>query len=315
VLNAAIDLFAHASVGARDDGQVRLEAADRDLSWTGPVAQATTESDPELRLLAGVYGRMCTAFATGESPALTLTTYADCPPGSGLGSSSALVVAFCRYFERELDPGEIARLAYEIERKDLGLAGGRQDQYAAAFGGVNVMRFAGDERFEREVVAAPPFVLEELEESLVLYFTGVSRESAAIIAEQSENMRRGAPRSLEGLHKLKAGALSMREALEAGDLSRFGALLDAGWSDKKLTAGAISSAAIDEVYEAAKAYGVTGGKVSGAGGGGFMMFLIDPTRREGLKRLLAGYGGRAQGCRLEASGVRSWLVGQGGGAA
>jgi D-glycero-alpha-D-manno-heptose-7-phosphate kinase len=319
VLNAAIDLFAHASVGARDDGQVRLEAADRDLSWTGSAAAAATDSDPDLRLLAGVYARMCAAFAPGESPALTLTTYADCPPGSGLGSSSALVVAmvaaFCRYFERELDPGEIARLAYEIERRDLGLAGGRQDQYAAAYGGVNVMRFEGDERFEREVVAAPPFVLEELEESLVLYFTGVSRESAAIIDEQRKNMREGAPRSLEGLHKLKAGALSMREALEAGDLSRFGALLDAGWSDKKLTAGAISSAAIDEVYEAAKAYGVIGGKVTGAGGGGFMMFLIDPTRREGLKRLLAGFGGRAQGCRLEASGVRSWLVGQGGGAA
>jgi len=310
VLNAAIGLFAHASVAARDDGRVRLEAADRDLAWTG-TAEAVLDADPELRLLAGVYARMCAAFAPGQAPALTLTTYADCPPGSGLGSSSALVVAmvaaFCRYFDREIDPGEIARLAFEIERLDLGLAGGRQDQYAAAHGGVSLMRFETDGRVAREAVAAPPFVLEELEESLVLYFTGVSRESAAIIAEQSENMRRGAPRSLEGLHKLKAGALAMREALETGDLARFGALLDAGWSDKKLTAGAISSDAIDEVYEAAKAYGVAGGKVSGAGGGGFMMFLIEPTRREGLKRLLTGFGGQAQGCRLEAGGVRSWL--------
>jgi D-glycero-alpha-D-manno-heptose-7-phosphate kinase len=103
--------------------------------------------------------------------------------------------------------------------------------------------------------------------------------------------------------------------LEAGDLARFGALLDASWSDKKLTAGAISSQAMDAVYDAAKAFGVTGGKVSGAGGGGFMMFLIEPTRREGLKRLLAGFGGQAQGCRLEAAGVRAWLAPDGGGEA
>jgi D-glycero-alpha-D-manno-heptose-7-phosphate kinase len=318
VLNAAIDLFAHASVERRDDGQVRLEAADRDLAWHGQAAEVG-DAAPELRLLAGVYARMTAAFVPGEAPALSLTTYADCPPGSGLGSSSALVVAmvaaFCRYFDRDLPSSEMARLAFEIERQDLGLAGGRQDQYAAAHGGVSLMRFATDGGVAVEPVAAPPNVLEELEESLVLYFTGVSRESASIIAEQSDNMRRGVQRSLDGLHKLKAGALSMREALEAGDLARFGALLDAGWSDKKLTAGAISSHDIDEVYEAAKAFGVTGGKVSGAGGGGFMMFLIDPTRREGLKRLLTGFGGRAQGCRLEACGVRSWLVPEIGGGA
>lgn len=318
VLNAAIDLFAHASVERRDDGCVRLEAADRGLGWTGPAA-GLADSDAELRLLAGVYARMTAALAPGATPALSLTTYADCPPGSGLGSSSALVVAmvaaFCRYFDRKVAPAEMARLAFEIERQDLGLAGGRQDQYAAAHGGVSLMRFETDGDVVREALTTPPDVLEELEESLVLYFTGVSRESAAIIAEQSDNMRRGAPRSMEGLHKLKAGALAMREALEAGDLARFGALLDAGWADKKLTAGAISSAAMDEVYEAAKAFGVIGGKVSGAGGGGFMMFLIEPTRREGLKRLLAGFGGQAQGCRLEAAGVRAWLAPDGGGEA
>jgi D-glycero-alpha-D-manno-heptose-7-phosphate kinase len=219
-----------------------------------------------------------------------------------------MTAAFSRYFNREMEPGAIAGLAFEIERIDLGLAGGRQDQYAAAHGGVSLMRFEPGGEVAREPVTAPPSVLEELEESLVLYFTGVSRESAAIIAEQSENMRRGAPRSLDGLHKLKAGAFAMREALEAGDLARFGALLDAGWSDKKLTAGAISSPDIDMVYDAAKDFGVAGGKVSGAGGGGFMMFIVEPTRREALKRLLTRFGGAAQGCRLEAGGVRSWLV-------
>jgi D-glycero-alpha-D-manno-heptose-7-phosphate kinase len=311
VLNAAIDVFAHASVEARDDGQLRLEAADRDLEWTGP-ARAAANADPRLRLLAGTYERLSATFAPGPAPALSLTTYADCPPGSGLGSSSALVVAmvaaFCRYFGRELDAAAIARLAFDIERRDLGLAGGRQDQYAAAFGGVSLMRFEAGERVELAPVAAPAAVLQELEESLVLYFTGVSRESAAIIEQQTANMTSGAPRSLEGLHALKAGALEMRDALAAGDLARFGTLLDAGWSSKKLTAANISSPGIDAVYDAAKAFGVLGGKVSGAGGGGFMMFLVDPARREALRRLLAGFGGAAQGCRLEAGGVQSWTV-------
>jgi D-glycero-alpha-D-manno-heptose-7-phosphate kinase len=312
VLNAAIDVFAHASVEARADGQVRFEAADRDLAWTGPAATAG-EADARLKLLAGVYGKLAGMFAPGQAPALSLTTYADCPPGSGLGSSSALVVAMvaalCRFFGREMAPADMARLAFDIERRDLGLAGGRQDQYAAAFGGVSLMRFERGEQVRLEPVAAAPAILQELEESLVLYFTGVSRESAAIIEQQTANMAAGAPRSIEGLHALKAGALQMRDALAAGDLPRFGALLDAGWSSKKLTARNISSPAIDAVYEAAKGFGVFGGKVSGAGGGGFMMFLVEPTRREALKRLLNGFGGAAQGCRLEAGGVQSWTVG------
>ena len=195
-----------------------------------------------------------------------------------------------------------------IEREDLGLAGGRQDQWTAAFGGLNLMRFETDGRVGVERVAADPHVLRELESSLVLYFTGVSRESAAIVDEQQANMRSGSARSFQGLHALKAGAFDMREALLAGDIARLGALLDAGWLSKKLTAHNISSAKIDEVYEAAKAFGVLGGKVSGAGGGGFMMFLVEPTRREGLKRLLTGFGGMAQGCRLEERGAESWVA-------
>ncbi len=312
VLNAAIDLFAHVTVEPRADGQVRLVAADRDLDWTGPAA-LPLNADPELRLLEGVYVRCLREFAGGEAIALTLTSYADCPPGSGLGSSSALVVAMVeamrRYLGADLSPDAVARLAFSIEREDLGLAGGRQDQWAAAFGGLNLMRFETDGRVTVEPVPAPPERLRELEASLVLYFTGVSRESAAIIEAQSANMRSGARKSLDGLNALKAGAFDMREALLAGDLIRFGALLDAGWSSKKLTADNISSGAIDAVYEAAKAFGVLGGKVSGAGGGGFMMFLVDPTKREGLKRLLTGFGGTAQGCRLEAGGAESWIAG------
>ena len=312
VLNAAIDLFAHVTVERRHDGQVSLLAADRDLAWTGPAA-LRLGADRELRLLEGVYRRCMAEFAGGEPIPLTMTSYADCPPGSGLGSSSGLVVAMVeamrRFLGAELSPDALARLAFSIEREDLGLAGGRQDQWAAAFGGLNLMRFETDGRVVVEPAPAPAERLRELEASLVLYFTGVSRESAAIIDAQTANMRAGASKSLEGLHALKAGAFEMREALLAGDLTRFGALMDAGWSSKKLTADNISSGPIDAVYEAAKAFGVLGGKVSGAGGGGFMMFLVDPPKREGLKRLLTGFGGMAQGCRLEAGGAESWVAG------
>lgn len=311
VLNATIDLFAHVTVESRGDGKVGLVAADRDIAWEGPAALPLA-APPELRLLAGVYARCMQDFAGNAPLALTLTSYADCPPGSGLGSSSGLVVAMVeamrRFLAVELDADALARLAFSIEREDLGLAGGRQDQWTAAFGGLNLMRFETDGRVVVERVPADTSVLRELESSLVLYFTGVSRDSAAIIDEQTANMRSGSVQSFEGLHALKAGAFDMREALLAGDIARLGERLDAGWRSKKLTARNISSARIDEVYDAAKAFGVLGGKVSGAGGGGFMMFLVEPTRREALKRLLTGFGGTAQGCRLEDRGAESWIV-------
>jgi D-glycero-alpha-D-manno-heptose-7-phosphate kinase len=311
VLNAAIDLFAHVTVQRRTDGQVRLVAADRDQAWQAP-ATAPLPTDEPLRLLKGVYNRFMADHAGGEAIPLTMVSYADCPPGSGLGSSSALVVAMVeamrRFMDLEMDAHAVARLAFDIERRELGLTGGAQDQYAAAFGGLNMMRFSADARVAVEAVEVPDRVIKELEASLVLYFTGVSRESAAIIDEQKANMKSHEAKSLEGLHALKAGAFEMRDALVAGDLARFGALLNAGWASKKLTAHNISSPDIDRVYEAAQAFGVFGGKVTGAGGGGFMMFLVDPSRREDLKRLLSKFGGTAQAARFTGTGAESWDV-------
>lgn len=311
VLNAAIDLFAHVSVQRRDDDQVLLVAADRDQSWQAP-ASAPLPTDEPLRLLKGVYNRFMADYAGGVAIPLTMVSYADCPPGSGLGSSSALVVAMVeamrRFMGLEMDPAAIARLAFDIERRELGLAGGAQDHYAAAFGGLNMMHFMADSRASVEPVSSADQVMKELEASLVLYFTGVSRESAAIIDEQRANMKSHSTRPLEGLHALKAGAFEMRDALLAGDLPAFGALLDAGWSSKKKLAHNISSSDIDKVYDAAKAFGVFGGKVTGAGGGGFMMFLVDPTQREGLKRLLSTFGGTAQAARFTNVGAESWIV-------
>jgi D-glycero-alpha-D-manno-heptose-7-phosphate kinase len=307
VVNATIDLFAHVTVKGRDDARLRLTAADRDQSWEGGLDEPVPEP---LRLLKGVYDRMVRDFAAGRRFGLDMTSYADCPPGSGLGSSSALVVAIVqamsRYMDLGLDPHTVAKLAFDVERIDLGLAGGRQDQYAAAFGGLNFMRFHPSGAVQVEPIAAPVSLVRELEASLLLYFTGVSRDSAAIIEEQSNNMRTHAPGSIEGLDALKAGAYDMREAIRAGDLPRLGALLDSGWASKQRTAGGISSSAIDAVYSAAKDFGVFGGKVSGAGGGGFMMFLVDPPRREDLRRRLHAFGGVTSFAKLFPEGAQAW---------
>ena len=198
VVNATIDLFAHVTVQERQDSRLKLTAADRDQTWEGGLDEPVPEP---LRLLKGVYDRMVRDFAGGRRFGLSMTSYADCPPGSGLGSSSALVVAIVqamsRYMDLGLDPHTIAKLAFDIERIDLGLAGGRQDQYAAAFGGLNFMRFHPSGAVQVEPIAAPANFIRELEASLLLYFTGVSRDSAAIIEEQSKEHAR--PRA--GLHR------------------------------------------------------------------------------------------------------------------
>lgn len=308
VLNATIDLFAHATISTRADNRLALAAADQEVAWIG-AADVAVEADPAVRLLKAVYDRFADEFP-GGAPGLTITTYADCPPGSGLGTSSAMVVALVaamlKLLDRPASPAEIARLAFEIERVDLGLAGGRQDQYAAAYGGFNLMSFEAEERVRVQPLTLPDSLLKELEASIVLYFTGVSRDSASVIDDQTANMRRREPHALEALHALKRGALQMTAALADGDLREFGRLLDAGWSSKKALASRVSNPAIDQVYEAAKAYGVFGGKVSGAGGGGFMMFLVDPTRREGLRRLLSGFGGAPASAKFFGSGVECW---------
>lgn len=311
VLNATINMFAHVTVSLRKDDQVQLITADSDRTWQGDAVPEIDTSGPH-KLLAGVYNRFVRDYNDGEPIPMNIVTYADSPPGAGLGSSSGLVVAITeamRYLMSvPLSRYEVARLAYEIEREDLGLAGGRQDQYASAFGGVNFMEFHGDEHTLMNPLRLENAIQHELEASLVLYFTGVSRESAHIIEQQSSNMRSHQKASLDALHALKAGATELKEALLLGQFDRFADVLNKGWEEKKRTAGGISNSDIDAVYDAARKAGAKGGKVSGAGGGGFMMFICDPARREELIRCLRSYGGLATTCQLTFSGAESWRL-------
>lgn len=312
VINATVDLYANVTLSTRDDDVVELHLDDREVSWSGP-AEAKLPLGGGVDLLKGVYNRMVADFNGGKPAPMTINVYADAPPGSGLGTSSAMVVAlvqaFNELFQCRLDAYSVAHLAYEIERIDLKLNGGKQDQYAAAFGGVNFIEFGpGDGVFVNPLRMTPEAVAE-FEASLVLYFSGVSRESANIIDEQSRNVACGNAQSIEAMNNLKAVATQMKQALLMGRIAEVGRILDEGWAHKKRTAIAVTTPELDAVYEAAMQAGAFGGKVSGAGGGGFMMFLVDPVRRHAVLRSLEKFPGRVFASGLTSGGAMSWRGG------
>jgi D-glycero-alpha-D-manno-heptose-7-phosphate kinase len=255
---------------------------------------------------------MVREFCGGGSIAVTVATTVDAPPGSGLGSSSALVVAlveaFRAYLDLPLSRYDVAHLAHEIERKDLGLAGGKQDQYAAAFGGVNFIEFLPDGRTIVNPLRLNQDVLNEFEASLVVCFTGVSRQSDTIIREQTAGIKQSSEESLRALHQLKADAVSMKRTMLAGDIRSMATILARSWIAKKRTAGAVTTALIDELYQLAIASGALGGKVSGAGGGGFMMFIVSPDDRMQVIQALNARGVTASPVHLTSQGSETWIA-------
>jgi len=312
VMNVTIDKFAYATVDAAPSGQVELHALDAGVSQVLAPGEVDIAAGP-LQLMKGVYRRVSRQYLDGDTPAIRVRANSDAPPGSGLGSSStmvvALVTAFAEYFGLALGEYEIAQLAYDIERKDLSLSGGKQDQYAAAFGGFNFMEFYAGDRVIVNPLRIKDWVWAELEASLVLYFTGVSRASAAIIDEQSRNIREGRSDSLDAMHRLKQEATQMKEALLRGDLARFAEVMQSGWQAKKQSASSITNPMIDRIEALAFQHGARAAKVSGAGGGGFMMFICDPAERTGLVRALADAGGTVYDTHFTPHGAISWKIG------
>lgn len=310
VLNATIDRFAFAHITPSADGQVVFRARDLDAEERhapGPLAL-----DEGLVLHRAVYDHMVQAYLDGEAPALTVSTTIDAPAGSGLGSSSALVVALVEAFRVALDlplgPADVARLAFEIERRKLGLAGGRQDQYAAAFGGVNFIEFLADDKVLVSPLRVPRAYLNEFESSLVICFTGQSRRSDTIIKEQIRGLVGMNAETVESMHQLKADAALMREALLRGDMRDMAAILMRSWSAKKRTASGVATDTVDRLFDLAIAHGAWGGKVSGAGGGGFLMFFTDPENRHHLISTLNAAGGQASSVKVTFEGAEAWSV-------
>ena len=311
VMNATIDRYAYAIIAPRDAREASFHALDVGHAEVHACDDAIDGNGP-LQLLKGVYARVSRDFLKGERPPIAVKTFSDAPPGSGLGSSSTMVVAlvqaFAEYFSLPLGEYEVAQLAYDIERKDLKLTGGKQDQYAAAFGGFNFMEFYAGERVIVNPLRIKDWVRAELEASLVLYFTGVSRASAEIIDRQVKNIDAHDHDATEATHHLKDEAIRMKECVLTGDLRGLEATMQAGWEAKKRMASGITNPLIDRVEQVAFANGARAAKVSGAGGGGFMMFLCDPEQRIGLMRALLAEGGSILDFHFTQQGATSWRV-------
>lgn len=310
ILNITIPRFAYAFISLRDDQQLCFEASDigvnemYDLSSETPIIG-------RLELHRGVYNRIVQDYLGGRRIALNISTHADAPAGSGLGTSSAIVVAlvdaFRELFGLPLGRYDVARLAYEIERRDLGLAGGRQDQYAAAFGGVNYMEFLKNDQVIVNPLRIKQSHIDELEASMLTCFTGQSRVSSSIIAEQASNMVERKDDVLEALHALKADAFAMKQALLAGDINPIADIMERSWQAKKRTASSITNPRIEEIYTLAQANGAIAGKVSGAGGGGFIIFIAKAEKRPMLIKTLNDAGALAQAVQFTDKGCEAWI--------
>ena len=311
VLNATIDRYAYAVIKTLDTGEVRLLSTDLQIEKVNLVNEPLILNG-KLDLHKAVYNHMVQHYNGGNPISLELSTFCDAPAGSGLGSSSTLVVAMIRAFVEllnlPLDDYTIAQLAYKIERMDCGLQGGRQDQYSATFGGFNFMEFYADERVIVNPMRIKNWILCELEASLVLFYTGVSRESSRIIADQSDNVKVGSIDALEAMHGIKREALVMKECLLRGDFSGLVESMSMGWESKKRTAKTVSNPHIDEIYNAAVHAGALAGKVSGAGGGGFMLFFVPTEQRMDVIRALNKFDGQVSNCHFTKNGTQAWRI-------
>lgn len=308
ILNATVSLFAYANIEPIEENAIIITALDRKEEQRFEWAP-TLPIDGKLDLLKGVYNRIHKDFGVPLT-GFHLSTFVDAPAGSGLGTSSTLVVAiigaFVEWLNLPLGDYDIAHYAYQIEREDLKLAGGKQDQYAAMFGGVNFMEFYEDDKVIVNPLRIKSQYLHELENNLLLYFTATSRDSASIINEQIKNVNEKNEKSIEAMHQLKEQARMMKEALLKGRLHEFGQILDFGFQQKRRMAHNISNDTIEEIYDAAKKAGATGGKISGAGGGGFMIFYCPGNTHHSVVEALNKFGGEVKNYTFTKHGLQTW---------
>ncbi len=299
VLNCTIDKYVRCMLRPTNRHGVLIRSLDLQTitrsvagrEWEGhlPLPQAVLNAHPEI-------------------DGVEIVMFSDVPPGSGLGSSSALVVAMLKLldtaFGLHLDQHALARMAYRIEREDLGISGGWQDQYAAAFGGMNVYHFGATSTIVEPVVTDQAALLE-LEASLVMGFV---RDRAMltrnVVDDQVRRMNEG--ETLRYHHETKAFVEEAVRLLRAARIPDFGRLLHEAWEVKKAFSPHITSPEVERVYSLAREHGAWGGKLSGAGGGGFMCFCCPFERRLELEEALTGAGVRVRPFSFTSTGVHAW---------
>jgi len=313
ILNATIDYYAYTTLEPLDNGRVEFVAADMFQTASYDAAERL-ESDGNLDLFKAIYNHVVRRFNRGKPLSLRMSTRVDVPAGSGLGSSSTLVVAmlaaYAEWLNLPLGEYELAQTAFVIERQDAGLQGGKQDQYAAAFGGFNFMEFGAEGRVLVNPLRVKDWVVSELEASLLLFYTGKSRSSAAIIEEQTRNVTEKNETALNAMHQIKKEAFRMKECLLLGKFQEMYGLLRGSWESKQQMASRISNEHIERLYATALGAGAYCAKISGAGGGGFMMVLTDPIHKDKVATALTEScaEGLIYRCHFTGVGVQAWRV-------
>jgi D-glycero-alpha-D-manno-heptose-7-phosphate kinase len=307
VLSTTINKYAYATISERRDADITVASLDYDTTAKYRSNEKLIYNG-ELDLVKAVLKRM----RKGKSKTgLDLFLHSDAPPGSGLGSSSTMVVALIGAFRAArnlpLTSYDIAELAYAIERVDLGIKGGMQDQYAATFGGFNLIEFNAN-----TVVVNPlrisPDTMNELEYSLILCYTGRTRLSANILDRQISSVTQEKADVMESLHHSKHIAIELKNALLRGRLCDFGSLLHEAWLEKKKLDTSITSSQIDELYAIARKNGVLGGKILGAGGGGYLLLYCDFRKKHIAAQKLEAAGGQIVQFGFDPYGLRTWEV-------
>lgn len=310
ILNATISLFAYCDIIPRNDNRIVMITEDRGERFESE-SMKELPLDGNLDILKAIYNRVVKDF---DLPPLSfeLHTFVDAPAGSGLGTSSTLVVAvlgaFVQWLRLPLAEYDIAALAYSIERIDLRLAGGKQDQYAATFGGFNFMEFYADNKVIVNPLRIKESVMNELSRNLVLFYTSTSRSSADIIERQQKNVVAKNTQSIEAMQQLKKQAVLMKEALLRNELDKIGDILNLGWEYKRQMAKGISTDLFEDVYKAALNAGARGGKISGAGGGGYIFFYCPDCVRYRVIEALSNFGGKVRRFEFTKQGLQTWQI-------
>lgn len=312
VVNSTISLYAYATLTPLTGGRVELIP---DHSLLRPVLHPSAAPTPlpldgRADLLAATHNHVVRRYNHGQPLSCRIASRTDVPCGSGLGASSAIVVAalaaYLSWLGAPTDPFTLATAAVEIERTDLALAGGRQDQYAAAVGGMNFMEFRPDGIVVVNDLPLPRDVCHELSSLLILCFTGQSRASSLVISQQQRNLATS-PAALAAMHSLKEEAVLLRSALLGADFPAIHALLRQSWESKQQTSSAILTERVASLYRAGMDAGAHCAKISGAGGGGFLFFLADLADRDRVAEALERAGGQVyRGVQFVGGGVEMW---------
>jgi D-glycero-alpha-D-manno-heptose-7-phosphate kinase len=308
VLNSTISLYVHCTIEVKDNGKIIFESTDMKQT-VELVSSKYLELNGHMDLYKGIYNRIVKDYIK-KPLSFSISTYSDVPSGSGLGGSSTLVVAvlkaFVEWLNLPLGEYDIARLAFDIEREDIGVVGGAQDQYAATFGGFNFMEFYDNKRVIVNPLRIKNWIIDELEASMVLYFTNITRQASQIEHEKKSLL--DDKKSLNAMHEVKIDATFMKEVLLKGDITNFAKILGKSWKSKKKVSSSISNSEIDRIYDLAIANGAYSGKVSGAGGGGFMFFMVEPTKKLQLIRELDKQQGEVINFQFVKDGTRGWRI-------